>query len=411
MKRYVPAISVIILVLVFVYQPIASLGFAWFDDDWMLLNHKLIHPAEFNIAYVAKVFGTFNSLQYSPLNTLCYYFIYQINAYDPYWFHLFCFLIHILNTGLVYKISKRLFGRFNVQPATRLAYICCVIWAIHPLNVESVVWISASKIPLFSFFNMLAMLAFINYVDTGNKANYWLSVIAFILSCFVKEQAVVLPVILIIYLICIKKLSLLTLKQYMFVLSPFIIVAIIFGIVTLIALKTAIGLATPISKYPFYQRIVFAFYCLCFYCFNFILPVDLHYHYSYPIKPNETLPWVYYTFIPAFIVLATAAWRYLRQSINKRLYAFGIGFFLAHLALCLQIIPLSRPAIMADRYMYLPTLGLLLILVPVGYQYVIQLINHKGQIFKLALAIVILVIAGLCIYSRDLVYNWNYISI
>ena len=406
-KRFLLIVTFILL-LTIIYSPIIEVGFSKFDDDWMLLNHELIRTPKFDSAYLTKVFTTFNDLQYSPINTLYYWFIYQIDGYDAYWFHLFSLIIHSFNIVLVWSLCKKLLLLFKLSFSADISCIITLLWAIHPVNVESVVWISASKIPLFALFNLISLISFLSYFTTDRKYSYIISLLSFIASCLCKEQALLLPVILLSFLICYKCSSGLVIsKSYFVALLPFLLVSIIFGLISLNALTSTLG-NQPMTSYPFHQRIIFSFYCLCFYLFNSIVPVDLHYHYAFPILPGQELPIKYYIFPITFIAIVFSISQFLNHK-NVFFYLFATTLFFIQLSLCIHLIPLSRPAIMADRYMYLPSLGILLIVTPICYEY--WKMNRNIRVKYIIAATAFTYAFSLAFYSQQLVEAWNKLNL
>lgn len=403
------ALICILLGTIVVYFPLTELNFARPDDGWMLLEDSLVRPEVFDFQYIIRLFSSYNSLQYSPLNTLVYALIYLINGYDPYWYHLACLLIHIINIYLVYRFGKLIFLLFKIQNHETLAWLVSFIWAIHPLNVESVVWISASKIPLFSLFCLASFLALVKSFLSHNWKYYAISLLMFVLSCFCKEQAVVFPAIFagffIVYYLLKKDFNV---KKWIVLCLPFLFISIVFCLITLDAQRTAIGLDAPMSNYSFGERIIFSFSCFAFYIYNLVIPINLHYHYVYPIKPGQDFPIVFFIMPGCIIFIVTSLYFILKRHKENLFYLFCFLFFLVNLALCLQVFPLRRPAVMADRYMYLPSIGLIMIGVSIGQKY----LTSKGStVKKVVFAVTAIYIIALIIYGNQLVTNWHNLNI
>ncbi|WP_429384912.1 hypothetical protein [Mucilaginibacter sp. UYCu711] len=266
----------------------------------------------------------------------------------------------MINVGLVYLFIKKVLELFHNSSASVIASICCLLWAVHPLNIETVIWVSASKVMLYSFFTLIALLAILHFALSKSKIYYLISLISFTTACFCKEQALILPItILTCFLIFYYTQYKISIKYWLFVCAPFFLIAFVFGIVTIVAQQTAYGKSEPASLYSFFDRLIFSFYCLCFYIFNTIIPANLHYQYDYPMKPNQAMPVIYYTFPIAFFLIVSFCVYFFKNQALKALYFFWLLFFLINIFLCIQIVPMRRPAIMADRYMYLPILGLI----------------------------------------------------
>jgi len=397
----------IFILTALIYYPIVYLGFATMDDDWMLLNDKFIYLESVNLDYLFKLFTSFNSLQYSPINTIYYKLIYMINGYDPYWYHLFGFFLHLINTYLCFELVSIIGHFFKIKDVTFLSLTCCLLWAIHPFNVESVVWISASKVLLFTAFGLSSILLMTLFFVKGKWFYYLLSLLTLVLSCLSKEQGVVIPILIyVIWVVLNFKNQNKFLLRGLVLCIPLFIISIIFGIITIDAQQNAIGYDAPASLYSFSDRFVISFYCLCFYIFNTIIPIDLHYHYEFPMKPGQVLPVVYYVFPFLFLTLCSYVFYRLKSLKERNYYLFWSTFFLVNLILCIQIIPLRRPAMVADRYMYLPSLALIVVSVTIIMNW-FQNKNKSFQINSATILLSIVYVVFLVFTSQNLVFQWQ----
>ncbi|MDQ0108824.1 hypothetical protein J2T02_003964 [Chitinophaga terrae (ex Kim and Jung 2007)] len=405
--------SFVFLMLLFTYIPITHLSFAVPDDTWMLLKNREVRPSAYSFGYYFKVFTVFNDNQYSPLITLYYHLIYKINGYDPYYYHLFSFVLHCLNVTLIGLLSYRLLSAFNISNRIFSAYIISLIWGIHPLNVEPTVWISAVKIGWFCFFSLLSFLFFIKGFETSRHTSFIFSILFFLLSCFCKEQSIITPFIFLSYVICCRmkaRRDIFKIEGYTGYICLMFAITLFFSILTYEANNLSSTNTTPIIHYSIAKRIALSFYCLNFYLTSFLMPIGLHYHYSYPIQPRESLPLllVVYPFLLTGCLLFLGY--LLKCSEDKYFYLFCILFFAFEICLVLQIIPMTRPAIMADRYMYLPLFALLLVVIP----FVVELALtrfHKSWTSLSAMIIFFLYILFLSVYSQQLVSNWAYLNL
>lgn len=106
--------------------------------------------------------------------------------------------------------------------------------------------------------------------------------------------------------------------------------------------------------YPLGQRIVLCFYSLFNYLYYWMLPFHLDWLYSYPVGLHESLPWWLFLYPLLLLVVVCAAWGRVKGSAA----AYMLSFFLVHLLFVIHLIVLPRDGVIADRYMYLPILGL-----------------------------------------------------
>ncbi|MCS3554729.1 hypothetical protein EDF66_105349 [Sphingobacterium sp. JUb20] len=392
-NKYFYLFSFLISILVFsVYSNIVYVNFSVPDDSWMLLNNKFVTTLSFNVEYFKEVFTQKNNIQYSPINTLYYAFIFKIDGYNPFWYHLGSIVLHIINTIIVVKIFKIFVRDFKIIDYISF-YGIIILWSIHPLNVEAVVWISASKILLSSSFIYLCIYLVLKNKTRTLKQNILIQIF-FVLACFTKEQSILLPAIILILDICYHKKKFKDLLTWEY-LSYFIILCLFLWITMLFNYDSM-----KLVNHSFMQRLVLMFYSLFWYGINIFIPQNLHYHYPFPIKPNEAIPFQYYIYVLLFLVLIIYGVSLLKKSnIFTSDNFYLIIICLVFLAPCLHIIPMYRPAIYADRYMYQPLLfGLIYLFLKYS----------KTSYFNYLIMIYIIYFS---VYSYDLVMNWSIINI
>ncbi|WP_256007184.1 hypothetical protein [Pedobacter deserti] len=354
MTKTLKAVLALAVAAVLVYIPVFSHQFqlAW-DDQWVVIN--LYTAGGFTMENLEAIFTDFYEGQYAPLNQLSYTALYALFGYDPFWFHTFGVLLHVANAVLTYFFMLRLLGKaesFERASVQRIAMITALLMAVHPFLVESVAWISASKILIYSFFYLAALHAYLSYLENRKVAFYLLTLFLFVCSFGGKEQAVTLPVCLLLVDYTLKR----DLKSRSVWLEkiPFFVLSLIFGYITLLSQGAdKVGLLSDAPKYPFYQNIIFASYSITEYLVKCLFPVNLSYLYMFPNAMGENVPlrfWLYPAMLLIIVVSFLDFWK-------KRWVFFGIVFFIIHLGVALHIIPISRFAIVADRYVYMASIG------------------------------------------------------
>ena len=182
---------------VLVYFPILGNQLLDFwDDQWVVKNH--FTEAGINWANIWATFTEFHGGQYSPFNQFLYLFLFNIaGGYNPFVFHLSTLLIHLANSCLVFVVLKKLLllnGKIDVQKVQYIAFFTALLFTVHPFNVESVAWMSASKILVYAFWYLLATYTFLLYLENGKKRFYVFTLFLFVFSFLGKEQAVTFPV-------------------------------------------------------------------------------------------------------------------------------------------------------------------------------------------------------------------------
>ena len=169
---------------------------------------------------------------------------------------------------------------------------------------------------------------------------------------------------------------------------PFFLLAILFGIIALNAQQDTGAIGMTITKqFSSFDRLFIATYGFCTYLWKLIVPLNLTALYVYPAKVEGMLPMIFY--LSAIPVLAFFGYLTFRFK-QHRLLVFGFGFFLATILMVLQLIPVGR-AILAERYSYLPYIGLFFLL---GHGF-IRLLEKRPQLKTIATGILAIWILGL----------------
>ena len=271
---------------------------------------------------------------------------FAISGDNEWSYHLFNLIFHLVNCYLVYRLAFLLSKNNSL-----IALVTSLLFAIHPLHVESVAWISERKDVLYGLFFIAGHIAYTRYLDAASKKQYWLTLLFVVLSLMSKPAAVIFPV----SLFCI---DILRRRQFSFRLIiekiPFFIPAIIMGLLTINAQKT-VG-ATGEEYFGLAKNILFGFYGIMMYFVKMIIPVKLSAFYPFP-PLNEKLSAVYYV-APIFSLLLAAVTYFTWK--KYRFIAFGIAFYIANLLLVLQIFSVGS-AVIAERYTYIPYIGLFFI--------------------------------------------------
>jgi hypothetical protein len=327
--------------------------FYW-DDEWMIVTNPYL--TKFDLDSMSEMlFSSFKS-QYSPVNSLLYAGIISVFDFNSLVFHVVCLALHIINTLLVFRFINLLirlkYGTLYTQ--RELFFVSAAVsllFGISPLQIESVAWISASKILLFSFFVLLSCNHFFKYLERRKKIDYFLSGFYFLLALGSKEQAVVLPVILLLILLFFNRG-----KKDLILLIPFFIVSVFSGVLSLAVQDDGFSKTLTNDYYPLHQRIVLSCYTVTQYLVKILLPFRQWVFYKFPMEPGEPLPILYYLYPMVDLVLAYLAYLLFRSK-KYDYVSFGLCFFLINIFLTLHIIPLGRQSLMADRYVYLPLIG------------------------------------------------------
>jgi len=322
----------------------------WDDNQYVVENNTI---KEINSKNLKQIFAEYKMGNYHPLSMLSLAIDYQMTPkkksetnINPFFFHLTPILLHILTTILVFFLLIQLFNNYYI------AFFAALLFGVHTIHVESVVWISERKDVLYSAFYIISLIFYVKYVDTKKSLHWIFSFLFFILSLLSKAQAVSLAVTL----LAVDYLRNRNFKEIHLWLEkiPYFILALIFGIVAIKAQQEGNAIiSTDSESYSFIQRIGFAGYAFSTYLFEMILPINLSAINPYPDIINKTMPAYYWLgLIPSLAVI------FILFMIFKKSkeFTFALAFFIINIFLLLQLIPVGS-AIHADRYAYIPSIG------------------------------------------------------
>lgn len=386
--KYILFLTVIVFII---YFPILENDFLDFwDDQWVVMNNYT--ERGINSENVWAILTDFYQGQYAPFNEYLYLLLFNIAGYDPCVFHLASIIIHTINVCLVFIVLRQILilsNRVNLEKINLISFATALLFAIHPFNVESVAWMSASKVLVYALFYLLATYTFLLHLKNKKFILYVFTLILFVFSFWGKEQAVTFPIWLFLILLILNK------QKEWRLLLPFLFLSFWFGITTMISQSAnGEGVLTENNTYPFGERLVYACYSFFEYLFKSILPIKLSYLYPFPSLVGEPLPKWLFTYPLILIILLIA----FRKQLSKWPIALGLLIFTIHIAIALHIIPLSRYAIVADRYAYISTIGICFI---ISY-YVIKHLNSKT-----VCSLFVFYILYMGIYSNQRTYVWN----
>jgi len=357
----------IIVFTFIIYSLTFSNGFvSWDDPDMVTANKQVQTP--FSLTNVIDIFtpGTaFN--EYQPLTTLAYHVTHSIWGLSASAFHFMGLLFHLINIILVFKFIELLFKNFKVSLAV------ATLFAVNPLNVEAVAWISALNYTLFAVFFLLSLINYIKYLQSDFQKKYvYYSIAFFVLSLLAKSTAVVLPLVL----LCIdffyrRKINFRLLIEKV----PFFVLAVGMGMIALMLKKETFSTVTVIT-YPFSDRIFFAFYAVAMFVLKILLPINLKIVYSYPDKSAGFLPIEYYV-LPLLVIFITVL-LYILLKKQRRLLVFCTLFFVANIIIISHIIPFYHVAIIAERYVYLAAIGVFIFIVHLVFMFYENFHSYKN---------------------------------
>jgi tetratricopeptide (TPR) repeat protein len=312
----------------------------WDDDKYVTLNQTI---RGFSMQHIRTAFSSFILGNYAPLHQLSYMLDYSFGGSNPLPYHLHNVILHTMNGILAYTLFLRISG------CKKTAFLSAFIFLVHPVQVESVAWISERKNLLSMFLFLLSLLNFLNWRNNQGAAFYWNSVGLFALALLAKSAAIFLPALLLAYDICFteKRGQKIVIDKI-----PFILIAAAAAIVTMISQmpEQGGGRAHYYGGSP-YATMLTMIPVFCRYLYNIFWPFRLSADYLVPVK----------TVIDSEVALCAAVLASLCLLLwlaNRR--DRQVGFWAA--AAILAILPVSQlvplVTLMNDRYLYFPLLGI-----------------------------------------------------
>jgi hypothetical protein len=359
-NRNVLYIALIIAFSIAVYFNALFDGFVYDDGTQVLTNNWIT-----NIKYVPDIFtssvagfdktlGTVTPNYFRPVMYLFYMLNYYLFGLSPWGFHLTNIIIHAGVSVLVFFIVTFFMGKSEFAPSGSSAFLATMLFVAHPVHTEAVTWVASLPELLFSFLSLLAFFLYIRSRDTFNF-RYIVSVILFFLSTLCKETALMLPVILFAYdhgFNRKRKMLYGYLKRY----SPYFIAVGCY----LVMRVNALGSFAPSNNHPEltgYQYFINIFPLFAQYLEKLILPLDLNvFHTLHPISSILELKGALSLLVTAAFI-ATA----VRMEKQNRIVFLGLLFIAVPLLPVLYIPGVGENAF-AERYLYFPSIGFIIIL-------------------------------------------------
>ncbi|MES2762561.1 MAG: tetratricopeptide repeat protein [Bacteroidota bacterium] len=365
-KRVIILAFLLSALMVIVYIKLFSANFISWDDGDVVLNNKDVHRFDLKAFFTSYYVGN-----YAPLSMMGFAVDWMIFHGNAAGHHAMSLLFHVINGFLVYYLC-------NLILKNKLkALICAVIFCFHPLQVETVAWVSAKNNLVYSLFFLLGLISYSKFILEQTKKHYLLALFFFVLSVLSKPSAICFPLVLILLDYLLKKD--LNFRSLFLNKVPFLIIAFVLGIATIYT-RTQDKFINQNHAYAVHERLGYAGYAILQYIYKFLIPVNLSVIYPYP--QNKTLSLIVgYVIIVLFVF---GCYKLYRSKYKMILY--GLLFFMANLLLVLQFVPFGE-VLTADRYMYLPIIGLSIITV--------SILPGKENHLKIATVLLVLVFGAI----------------
>ncbi|OGC43626.1 hypothetical protein A2Y85_04170 [candidate division WOR-3 bacterium RBG_13_43_14] len=364
MKKSLPLFLFgIILINVIALYPCLNNGFVnWDDNEYVVYNTDI---RELNRDTIKRIFSSHYQGAFVPLTILTFALEYKIAGINPQIYHATNLILHILNSLMVFWLVMLLFEN------PLIALITAVFFSIHPLQVEPVAWVTGRKDLLYSIFYLGACITYIYYFLNKRIMLYIISALIFTFSMLSKPFAITLPLLLFTFDYQLKRRF--DLSSFLEKL-PFLVLAVLLFFITI---KTQQVAGAVPGSFINPNNLVLAFNNITFYLWKTLMPINLS-----PIYPYYNTWW--YIIV---IILLVAAIIYSRS----RAIIFGALFFIITLLPAMQLVRIGQP--IADRYVYIPLIGLFIIIAWVANKYI-----SRSNLLKIVIISIIIACASICTY-------------
>jgi len=330
------------------YLPALQGGFIW-DDDAYVSENPLLRDAD----GLGRIWTTTESPQYYPLVFTSFWLEYHLWGLDPAGYHAVNVALHALNAFLVGLLLRAL--------GVRGAWWVAVLFAVHPVHVESVAWITERKNVLSALFYLLALLGYLRFERDGRRRFYFLALAAFVCALLSKTVTSTLPVVILLVLYYVnRRVSRVDLLR----LLPFFTLAVTMGLVTVALEEEMVGVVRGEFQFGLPQRLLVACRALFFYAGKLVVPWPLVFNYPRWNLGAGPLVWLWPPLGVALAgVLMVALWRRRRRGPVLAVLFYAVTLFPA---LGLFNVYPFRYSFVADHFQYLASLGILVLVVQAG---------------------------------------------
>jgi protein O-mannosyl-transferase len=375
---------------VLVYQQAWHAGYVWDDDVYVTENKLLTAPDGLSRIW----FSLDSPSQYFPLVYTSFRLEHALWGLHPEGYHWVNILLHAANALLVW----RLLGLLRVPGA----WLAAAIFALHPVHVESVAWITERKNVLMGFFFLLALLAWGKFVEAASRQRwkyYGLALMFYALALFSKTTACTLPAALLLILwLKETRVNWRRLVQ----IAPFVAIGIVMGLVTVWWEHYHQGTQGELFEIGLPERFLVAGRALWFYAGKLLWPANLVFSYPrWTVSAGNPLDYAW-----LLATAAAAAVIYFARNHLGRGPEVAALFFVATLSPVLGFIMLYtfRYSFVADHYQYLASIGPLA-LAAAGITSAFDLLGKKKRFLKGALSGALLVSLGLLSWRQCAMYT------
>jgi len=335
-----------------VYWPVLSCGALFFDDNQYLTENPLVQNPSWSSAqrFLTEILEP-STVQgyYQPLTMLSLMADYALGGRGDNLrqFHRTSLALHIINTALVVILLYLLFGR--VWPAAAAG----LLFGLHPMTLETIAWVGERKTLLAAFFCLMSLLLYVCYVRKGARKFYIAALLMYVPALMSKPTSTPLPLLMLLMDYWpLRRLR----RQVLPEKVPFFVIGIISAVITYVSQGRAAVVTSPLAYSPGRILLVLC-HNIIFYLCKIFWPTNLSPYYAFPKPLGLSDPMVLAGVVGSCILICL-----LLVSLRQTAAALtGWLFFFVAIFPTMGVVGFTI-VIASDKYAYLPSLGLLMIL-------------------------------------------------
>ena len=352
-------IIVLVVSTIVAYEPVRHNGFVNYDDNQYVFNNPNVKGGITQQSIIWAL-TNFNISYWHPVTWLSHMLDCEIYGLNPLGHHITNVIIHIINSVLLFLLLSKITGT-----VWRSGFVAAA-FALHPVHVESVAWIAERKDVLSGLFWILSMFAYVHYAKRPNVRRYAIVLLTFTMGLMSKPMMVILPLALL--LLDYWPLDRLNLRQdkptdipsvyqkasiwhLLAEKIPMFVLSAVLSIFTFAAQKQT-GVVSNLEVWPLYVRVINALSSYSRYIAKILYPVDLAVLYPPPIKMTTDAA----VLAIVGVVLLLRFW-----GRGRKWLVMGLFWYLVTLIPMIGLVQ-SGFQIMADRYTYIPSIGVFIII-------------------------------------------------
>lgn len=403
-KFVVLAVGIIILLTTIVYANSIRNDFTNWDDLSLVVENPAIRSL--SIDNLIEIFTPKAGKTYQPVRVLSYAIDYYFWRLNPLGYHLGNIALHGFSAVILYLLLGSLLNQMRPESSLEsnriIALLASLLFAVHPVNVEAVTWISSRKYGLLAFFYFSSFYFYIKNSEKGryHRMYYALSIVSYVLSLLSSPFSVTLPAILFLYDYChIRNMNLYNILKSRLLSYLFYIVLSISQFIILWNSFTTTPGPEPAIKSHEMNNIFYTFLTmlrvLYDYIKNLIFPFWLNNMY---VDHTSTSVFEYKVILSLLVIFFLIGILFFQVRADNKINLFCLGWFVLTWLPVSNIIPISTK--MADRYLYLPAVGLFLLFSLSVYNTSHRWFSLKAKQF-VTVPVIAFLVFSLCYLSID----------